>query len=111
VILVDAKTYSDASPREFARQVARKGYHRQAAWYSDGYALASGEPVLGFVFVAVETAWPYASCAVMLDDEGLAKGRAENTELLARFAECRTANSWPGYSNEIEQITLPKWAA
>lgn len=111
VILVDVKTCGDASPHEFARQVARKGYHRQAGWYSDGYSIASGEPVLGFVFVAVESAWPYAACAVMLDDDGLAKGRAENAELLARFAECRSTNAWPGYSIEIELITLPRWAA
>lgn len=111
VILLDVKTYSDASPREFQRQVARKGYHRQAAWYSDGYALASGKRVLGFVFVAVETHWPFAACASMLDDDSLDKGRQENRDLLARYAECRAANTWPGYGSAIELISLPAWAA
>lgn len=110
VILVDVKTYSDASPREFSRQVARKGYHGQAAWYSDGFEKASGKQVLGFVFVAVETAWPYASSAVMLDDEGIAKGRADNRALLARYAQCRASGIWPGYSTGIELISLPQWA-
>lgn len=63
VILVDVKTCGDASPREFGRQVARKGYHRQAAFYSDGYEIASGKRVLGFVFVAVESTWPFAASA------------------------------------------------
>ncbi len=111
VILLDLKTYSDASPNEFARQVARKGYHRQAAWYSDGYERASGKKVLGFVFVAVETEHPFAACAHMLDDPGLDKGRELNRALLDRFAECQRTNSWPAYGDDIQLITLPRWAA
>ena len=110
-ILVDVKTCGDASPAEFARQVARKGYHRQDAWYSDGYSLASGRPVLGFVFVAIEATWPYAASAVMLDDAGREKGRADNRALLERFAECNATNTWPGYGPSITQIELPRWAA
>ena len=111
VILVDAKTCSDASPGDFARQIARKGYHRQAAWYSDGYSIASGLPVLGFVFVAIETTYPYAASAVMLDDDGLQKGRSDNRELLNRFALCSQSDTWPGYGDSVEQIALPRWAA
>ncbi len=110
VILADVKTCGNASPREFARQCARMGYHRQAAFYSDGYALAAGAPVLGFVFIAVEDAWPYHASAVMLDDESLAKGRAEIAELLPRYAQCRATNTWPGYAESIELISLPSWA-
>ncbi len=110
VILIDVKTCGSADPHEFARQVARMGYHRQAALYSDGYGVASGTPVLGFVFVAVESEWPFAASAVMLDDEGIAKGRAEIAELLPRYAECRAAGNWPGYAESIELITLPTWA-
>jgi len=110
VILLDVKTYSTAEPDEFARQVARKAYHRQDAWYSDGYAIAAGVPVLGFVFVAVEMTWPFAACAVMLDDEGIEVGRIENRKLLGRFAECQRTDTWPGYSDGIEMISLPRWA-
>jgi exodeoxyribonuclease VIII len=110
VILLDVKTYSDASPAEFARQVARKGYHRQDAFYSDGYALASGKPVLGFVFVAVESEYPFAACAVMLDDQGREKGRSDNRALLDAYAHCRQSGEWPGYSQTIELISLPAWA-
>jgi hypothetical protein len=111
VILVDVKTYSDASPEEFARQVARKRYHWQAAWYSMGYALAAGVPVLGFVFVAVETEWPFAACACMLDDESLAVARREIAPLVALYAECERAGTWPGYPVGIAQIQLPAWYA
>jgi hypothetical protein len=111
VILADVKTCGDASPREFARQVARKGYHRQAAFYTDGFQHASGLQVLGFVFIAVESKWPFAACPVMLDEDGLEKGREEYRELLQRYSECRATNTWPGYSQTIELINLPKWAA
>lgn len=110
VILLDLKTCADASPREFGRQVARKGYHRQAAFYSAGYQHASGLAVLGFVFVAVENEWPFASSATMLDDASLAQGRAELAELLPRYAACRERNVWPGYGDSIGLITLPAWA-
>lgn len=111
VILVDVKTCGNASPQEFARQIGRMAYHRQAAWYTDGYSIAAETPVLGFIFIAVETAWPFAASAVMLDDESLEQGRTENAELLERFSQCRKADSWPSYSNAIELVTLPRWAA
>lgn len=111
VILVDVKTYSDASPQEFERQVARKRYHWQAAWYSDGYAIAAGVPVVGFVFVAVETEWPYASCAVMLDEDSLDIARREIRPLVERYHQCNASGVWPGYAPGIEQITLPAWYA
>jgi hypothetical protein len=111
VILLDVKTYSDASPGEFSRQVARKGYHVQDAFYSDGYAIASGKKVLAFVFAAVETTFPYAACACMLDDQGRDVGRAEYRRLLDRYAACRRDNVWPGYSSAVELISLPAWAA
>lgn len=110
VILLDLKTYSDASPAEFRRQVARKRYHVQDAFYSDGYAAASGLPVLGFVFVAVETEYPFAASALMLDDIAKDTGRALYRRDLATYAECMRTAAWPGYSDQIEIISLPAWA-
>lgn len=109
VILVDLKSCGDASPREFARQVARKSYHVQAAFYSDVFESASGIPVVGFCFGQVETAWPFAACASMLDDESLDAGRREYRLLLDLYATCRERDAWPGYSEGIELISLPAW--
>ncbi|MBU9649393.1 PD-(D/E)XK nuclease-like domain-containing protein [Burkholderia multivorans] len=110
VILLDLKTYSIASPGEFRRQVARKRYDVQAALYSDGYAKASGRPVLGFVFVAVETEYPFAANALMLDEESLESGRTKYRKNLRTYAECMRTNTWPGYSTGIDIIRLPQWA-
>lgn len=110
VILLDVKTYGDASPSEFERQVARMRYHRQDPFYSDGYSIASGRPVLGFIFVAVEAAWPHAASAVMLDDDSRASGRNQYRRALDIYAECLAKNEWPGYSNSIGLIRIPEWA-
>lgn len=110
VVLLDVKTYSDASPREFRRQIARMGYHRQAAYYSDGYQLASGLRVLGFIFVCVEMPWPHAASAVMLDDESIELGRRNYRQHLNTYAECLARDEWPAYSTAIELVTLPAYA-
>lgn len=109
-ILIDVKTYSDASPEEFARQIARKRYHVQDRFYSDGYSLASKRQVLGFVFVAVETEWPFAASAVMLNEQSRYQGAADYRRNLDTYAECIKTNEWPGYSTGIETVSLPAWA-
>lgn len=110
VILLDLKTYSDASPADFARQVARKRYHVQAAYYSDGYAAASGKTVLAFIFVCVESEWPYAASATVLDELSIEQGRTEYREDLRAYAECLRTGKWPGYGAGIHTISLPNWA-
>lgn len=109
-VILDVKTYSNASPAEFRRQIARKRYHVQDAFYTDGYAAAAQIDVLGFVFVAVETEWPYAANAVMLDDVSKDQGRVEYKRNLKTYAQCVKANEWPGYSTGIEVVNLPAWA-
>jgi exodeoxyribonuclease VIII len=110
VILMDVKTYSIASVGEFSRQVARKAYDKQAAFYTDGYEKASGKTVLGFVFVAVENEFPYAANAFMLDEDSLEAGRQKYRKNLRTYAECMRTEKWPGYSNGINLIRLPSWA-
>lgn len=110
VILLDVKTYSDASADEFRRQVARKRYHVQDAFYSDGYAAATGVDVMGFVFVAVETEWPYAANALMLEERSREQGRADYRRNLNTYSECHHRGHWPGYGDQIQLIDLPGWA-
>lgn len=110
VILIDGKTYSSADPREFERQVHRKGYHRQDAHYAEGYARASGMNVVGFVFVSMESLYPNAASACVIDEPGRAIGRAEVRRLVDLFAQCDRDNVWPGFGDTIHQISLPSWA-
>jgi hypothetical protein len=108
-VLADVKTYADASPGGFAREVAKKLYHLQDAYYSEGHQRATGQTVHGFVFIAVEDEWPFAACAHMLDDDSREIARALMRQLLDTYAECTRTGVWPGYSDAIELISLPRW--
>lgn len=108
-ILLDVKSYDDASEAEFARQVARMNYFGQDAYYRDGYALASGRRVAAFLFVAVETKWPHVANLMMLDDDGVAAGRRWYRRALNTYAECLKADTWPGYAPGVKLISLPQW--
>jgi exodeoxyribonuclease VIII len=110
VVLLDVKTYADASAWEFRKQIARKRYHVQDAFYSDGYQAASGDEVMGFVFVAVESEYPYAASALMLDDRSRAQGRVDYRRNLDTYAECKRTGIWPSYGQEVQLIDLPSWA-
>lgn len=107
--IVDLKTTSDASADAFARSVASYRYHVQDAFYSQA-AASCGIPVEHFLFVAVETAPPYAVAIYQLDDEAREIGRRLYLRDLRRLQECRERDEWPAYPVEISTLSLPKWA-
>lgn len=110
VTLLDVKTTTDASPEEFARTVAKYGYHRQAWHYSRGFERASGKRVRRFVFAVVTNAYPFLAAAYVLDEETEAQACEEVTELLALYASCKKSNTWPAYGSGCNVIGLPSWA-
>ena len=107
--IVDVKTCADASPAGFAKAAANLAYHQQAAWYVDGIRALTGEE-RPFIFVAVEKCEPYLVGVYTLDDEALSIGREKNRRALELFAECESSGVWPGYSTDIETLSLPRWA-
>jgi exodeoxyribonuclease VIII len=111
VILLDLKTTADESPAGFGKSVANFGYHRQAAHYSDGFAIATGREVAAFVFAAVSAAPPFLAVPYMLDDSAKAAGKQQRDELLARYAACLEADDWPAYGSGVQVLSLPAWAA
>ena len=109
-VIVDLKTTSDASPEGFARSIASYRYHVQAAFYSDGYRAAFGEPPRGFVFIAVETEPPYLVAVYVASMTMTSRGRFDYREDLDTFRRCQETGTWPGYSDAPLTIDLPKWA-
>lgn len=109
-ILADLKTTVDASPRGVARSVAKYGYHQQGPFYLDGYeALFPGSDA-AFLFVFVEKDPPHLVAVYELDAAAAYLGGELNRRAIRLFAECQAAAAWPGYSPEIEPISLPAWA-
>jgi hypothetical protein len=109
-VVVDLKTTRDASPDGFAKSIAQYRYHVQAAFYSDGFRAAFGEPPRGFVFIAVETEPPHLVGVYVASADMVLRGRAAYEADLATFKACRDADSWPGYSDAPLTLDLPKWA-
>lgn len=109
-LIVDLKTTVDASMDEFARSIWSYGYHRQAAWYSDGVSEATGQKIQNFVNIACEKEPPYAIALYDIDDGSMDKGREEYRKLLDRLSECKSKNEWPAYPVEVQPIAIPHWA-
>lgn len=107
---IDIKTTEDARPPAFAKSVANYGYHRQAAFYSNGFE-AVGAPIDLFVFVAVEKVEPYLVKVHTLDGDALALGEASIRRDLLAMRSCIESREFVGYDPEINIISLPPWAA
>jgi hypothetical protein len=106
--VIDIKTTIDASPQGFGRKLYAYGYNRQAAWYLDSLR-AHNESAYHFVFIAVEKEPPYSIGLYRLSDEAIKLSRSENQALLRRYAECSRTDVWPGYTDGIEDISIPKY--
>jgi exodeoxyribonuclease VIII len=102
-ILVDIKKCRDASPRGFARALDHYDYHRQDAHYRAGTGSTR------FIFAAVEPEAPFAAKLHEIDAASLENGRAERAELLKRYAECAESGVWPGYGDDINEVSLPAY--
>lgn len=110
-ILIDLKTHSGAvSPSEIERTVARFGYHRQAAWYCDGYERIAEKPCHGFYFIFISTTAPYMVTAGKMSDEACAIGWGDCLKAERLLHECEESGKWPGYADSLIEIDLPAWA-
>jgi hypothetical protein len=103
-VVVDVKTTTDASIESFAKDVASYKYHLQAAFYLE---LTSAKK---FYIVAVEKEPPYASATYLLSDDSIQEGKRLMDKAVNIYKMCETFGNWPGYSDEVRSITIPKWA-
>jgi exodeoxyribonuclease VIII len=108
-LIVDLKTTEDASARGFARSIAQWRYHVQAAWYLDGVQQATGTRPEQFLFICVEKKAPFACAVYAADAEMIAAGAQTAARDLEVLATCKAGDVWPGYSDQIEPISLPAW--
>lgn len=109
-VLLDVKTVGNSSPSDFRLQAARMRYDVQDAFYTEGYSMASDSPVDRFLFLTVETDYPYLAAVHELAPESKSAGSEKARAALNVYAECLRNNEWPHYGSEIHQIQLPGWA-
>jgi hypothetical protein len=115
IIPSDFKTSRALTPREFARDARKYGYHRQAAWYSEPLEL-QGYRILGFYFVTVDKS-PAHECRVYeIDPADMEIGRREIQQARREIAERlqRDDNDQEtAWRSELDQkavvISLPHW--
>lgn len=110
--IVDFKTCQTAAAKDFERDAAKYRYHVQAAWYSHGVSMVTGEHPKRFLFVAVEKRPPYGVAIFEYHPEALNIALADALIDLQKIANYR-ANSktaWTGYPLTIQKLNLPRWA-
>lgn len=110
LIVPDLKTAVSAAPSEFSKNAGSFGYWGQQQHYRDGIKACELDPDPAFVFVVVEKAPPYLVSIGQYhdrDDLRVARGNVERCRRL--FAECTATDHWPGYGNDVHELTLPTW--
>lgn len=108
--ILDVKSAEDASEEKFKTSAYNYRYHLQAAFYMDGMAAAWGEMPEAFMFLAHEKTAPWASAYYFADGEMIDAGRAEYRKALRLYADCLSSDKWPGYSQQLQPLGLPRWA-
>jgi hypothetical protein len=111
--IVDFKTTADASPADdgFGKSAYKFSYWMQDPWYREGWAahLRCDWQDIDFVFACVETEPPYCVATYRIKPGDVERGREMNRIARERFRDCMKADVWPGYSEEIEDLELPRY--
>lgn len=107
--VIDIKTAANASSQAFASMIYNFGYYLQAAHYLAA-AEADGLKADKFIFIAVEKDAPYCTAVYSLDLETLNAGYIEREDLLGIWQEYQESKQITGYSQQVENISLPNWA-
>lgn len=106
----DVKSTIDASKDAFALAIYKYWYHTQGAHYLEGAAVLD-LPVRHFVNIAVEKEPPYAVGLYRLREDAILAGANQLRPLKLLYARCLETGKWPAYSEDVEDIALPEWAA
>jgi len=99
-LVLDYKSTTDATPRGFARQIARMGYHYQAEFYSRGIEKLIGQRPT-FVFLAQEVEAPYACTFHACDGTLRTIAESDVTAAIKTWGACLAANRFPAYDHRV----------
>ena len=110
LVSLDLKKTQDARKEAFDKSVFNYGYHIQAAFYNDTFALITGQPLKAFKFLAIEEKAPHGNKVYTCDDVSMHIGRKQYKPALELYAECERKNDWPAYEDTEEESGIPTWA-
>ena len=108
-LIIDLKSTVDASPKGFQRSVANYRYFVQSSHYLDVIEGATGTRPQAFLFIAVEKTRPFSTAVYMADQAMIDLGKQQAREDLNNIAQWIADDKFPGYSERVEEISLPKW--
>ena len=105
--IVDLKTSrSGANPKDFAKAVVNFSYHLQAKHYLNGVSEAKR-----FIFLVVQSEFPFDVGLWELDNEALQKGQDLSRSALYQIHQCRLFDNWPSWCETgVQKLSLPNWA-
>jgi hypothetical protein len=109
MIVADYKTCAKADVESISQSMYTYGYHQQAAWYLAGVKALGLCPDPAFVFIYQEKTAPYLVTVAEPDATALRIGAHLNRLAVVRYFECTQTGIWPGYSEDIESLSLPGW--
>lgn len=92
-IVIDLKSTKSVYKPFWMKSVETFGYHRQAAFYSDGLR-AIGRPVAAFVHVVVQNSAPFRCLCYKLENRAVQRGRAEYRSALEQIVDCTQSGDW-----------------
>lgn len=107
-VLIDYKGCGSVAPHNFARDVARMGYHGQLAHYAAGVEAITGHRPTCYL-VAQETSAPHDVGVYRLTDDTLWLGEQMRRRLLRLLVACEASGVWPGAVPNVVELELPSW--
>jgi hypothetical protein len=100
----DLKTTGDATWYGFGRNIDRRAYHWQLAWYLRGMSVITGVPHKDAGWLVVENEPPHESIVYRAQSSTLDRGWAEVYAAAEEYSRCLDAGTWPGYPDEVQTI-------
>lgn len=105
-VLIDLKSTRCSEPRKFSRDAQFMGYHAQFSFYGEAIRRETGAAPEHNFIVAVESKRPYVVTVLEVTKRAIAEGEKCWRLWWERLAVCEAADSWPGYTQTIEQFDV-----
>ena len=114
IVVVDYKTAKSAQTDRFNAEIYKRGYHVQAAMYTEGVRISGGLSYRPrFVFVVQEKEAPYAVNVIEVTEDVMNYGDQVYHQLLGKLHDCKEADIWEGYVEDgvVNEAYLPGWVS